>query len=270
MSLANIIKLQQQRKASESAKGGTDSSDVRPGTSAVGEAPKPDDLVQSEPVSLEAPAPSESPADNVAAPAAPVKSAIGGLKRLGALGALRSNGAGAGTQPSAPRTGAGGPANSSDSVLDGSGGFSLDDLASLDESAAPALRREAERSEFVDEIEATAPDRALPEGLEAQQLNFVEQLDGIYSVLTDPEMFAQSVRLVMMELQENPEYIKLVSDQDIHTMLRGMRNSMGLARVKKQDKSRKTTTSRGKAGKKITAETESALKLLEALGGDDD
>lgn len=146
----------------------------------------------------------------------------------------------------------------------------MDDIAALDESSTPQLRRESTPSEFLDEIEATAPDRDLPAELTTQQLNFVEQLDGIYGVLSDPEMFAQSVRLIMMELQENKEYIKLISDQDVHTMMRGMRNSMGLARVKKQEKSRKAGTGTKKGARKVSAETENALALLDALGGDDD
>lgn len=147
--------------------------------------------------------------------------------------------------------------------------FSLEDLAGMDETATPA-RRVTEHSGFADEIEATAPDRELPEDLTTQQLSFVEQLDGIYGILHDPEMFAQSVRIVMMELQENPEYIKLVSDPDVHTMIRGMRNNMGLARIKKQEKSRKAGTGTKTRAKKVSAETDMALALLNSLGGDDD
>ena len=123
-------------------------------------------------------------------------------------------------------------------------------------------------SAFLDEIEATAPDRDLPADLESAQLMFVEQLDGIYQVLNDPEMFGQSVRVIMMELQENPEYIKLISDQDVHTMIRAMRNTMGLARIKKQAKSRKSTgTARAK---KAGAVSDDVMNLLDSLGGMDD
>lgn len=148
--------------------------------------------------------------------------------------------------------------------------FSLDDIAAMDELATPA-RRTTEHSGFEDEIEATAPDRDLPHDLTSQQLSFVEQLDGIYGVLHDPEMFAQSVRIIMLELQENPEYVKLVSDPDVHTMIRGMRNNMGLARIKKQEKSRKSGTATKKASAKTSAKgLDSALALLNSLGMDDD
>lgn len=147
--------------------------------------------------------------------------------------------------------------------------FSLDDLAAMDAAAVEAIP-ERSGSGFFDEIEATAPDRDLPGDLTTQQLDFVEQLNGIYGVLNDPEMFAQSVRLVMMELQENPEYIKLVSDQDVHSMIRGMRNSMGLARIKKQEKSRKAGTGTKKAAQKKSAVSDEAMALLNSLGFDDD
>lgn len=154
---------------------------------------------------------------------------------------------------------------------DGPAEFSLDDIASLDESTTPSLTpRGSTSSGFDDEIEATAPDRELPADLESQQLLFVESLDNIYQVLNDPEMFGQSVRLIMMELQENPEYIKLVSDQDVHVMIRAMRNTMGLARIKKQARSRKTTESaRSKKAAVKDSDMELLGSLLGGLGDDD-
>lgn len=145
----------------------------------------------------------------------------------------------------------------------------MDDLAGFDESITPVIEsREAGQVAFLDEIEATAPDRDLPADLKSQQLMFVEQLDGIYQVLNDPEMFGQSVRVIMMELQENPEYIKLISDTDVHTMIRAMRNTMGLAKIKKQSKQRKAgATSRAK---KAGAVSDDVMNLLDSLGGDDD
>lgn len=143
--------------------------------------------------------------------------------------------------------------------------FDLADIAGFDETVAPPIHQ---ASGFDDEIEATAPDRDLPADMTSQQMMFVESLDSIYQVLNDPELFAQSVRMIMLELQENPEYIKLISDQDVHTMIRAMRNTMGLAKIKKQEKTRKAkgTTAAKKRGT-IDAD---AMALLDALGGDDD
>jgi hypothetical protein len=82
-------------------------------------------------------------------------------------------------------------------------------------------------------------------------------------------MFGQSVRIIMIELQENPEYEKLLSDSDVHTMIRGMRRTMGLARVRKQEKSRKAGTN--KNARKTSGVSDSAMNLLNSLmgGGDD-
>jgi hypothetical protein len=148
------------------------------------------------------------------------------------------------------------------------GGFSLEDLAGLDASSIEVAERNQDASGFDDEIEATAPDRVLDPDLTAEQLAFVESLDGIYQVLHDPEMFGQAVRMVMLELQENNEYDKLLADSDIHVMIRGMRRTMGLARVRKQEKSRKASTNKNARTKSALADKDMAL--LNMLMGDDD
>lgn len=148
------------------------------------------------------------------------------------------------------------------------GEFSLEDLAGLDASTIEVENRNQDASGFEDEIEATAPDRDLPPDLTAEQLSFVESLDGVYQVLHDPELFGQAVRLVMIELQDNNEYDKLLADSDIHVMIRGMRRTMGLARVRKQEKSRKTTTNKNARTKASLADKDMAL--LNMLMGDDD
>lgn len=147
------------------------------------------------------------------------------------------------------------------------GEFSLEDLAGLDASSIEVERSANVGSGFDDEIEATAPDRDLPPDLSAEQLSFVESLDGVYQVLHDPELFGQAVRLVMIELQDNQEYERLLADSDIHVMICGMRRTMGLARVRKQEKGRKAGTqknARAKAGV-----SDDAMKLLDSLMGSD-
>jgi hypothetical protein len=150
-----------------------------------------------------------------------------------------------------------------------SGGFSLEDLAGMDAGSIAPIGSSVEDSGFPDEIEATAPDRELPADITAEQMSFVDSLNGIYGVLHDSEMFGQSVRIIMIELQENPEYEKLLSDSDVHTMIRGMRRTMGLARVRKQEKSRKAGTN--KNARKTSGVSDSAMNLLNSLmgGGDD-
>lgn len=125
----------------------------------------------------------------------------------------------------------------------------LSALASLDTSEIPAIEaRESSAMQFPDEIEATAPIRELPEDLTAQQLTFIESLDTIYEVLHDTDLLGQSIRMVMQELQNNPEYTKLVSDHDVHTMIKSIRNVMGITKIRKDEKSAK----RGTGGRKTS------------------
>ena len=145
--------------------------------------------------------------------------------------------------------------------------FSLEDIAAMDAGAIP-VDDTTYGSGFEDEIEATAPDRDLPAEMSAEQLSFVESLDSIYQVLHDAEMFAQTVRMIMLELQENREYDKLLSDSDVHVMIQGMRRSMGLAKVRKQEKSRKAGTNKG--ARKTSGVGDADLALLDSLMGGGD
>lgn len=155
--------------------------------------------------------------------------------------------------------------DTSDSIYDGSVELSLDDLAGLDETVTPAI---VKTSVFIDEIEATAPERALPEDVTAEQISFIESLDNLYTVVNDTELLGQSVRLIMMELQEKPEYMKLVNDQDVHTLILAARNVMGLARIRKQEKSRKTPAGGRKSKSKDISDDD--LELLNSMGFGDD
>lgn len=235
MSLKNLIALQQQKKAAT-------------------ESPAP---AATPPAA--APVEAESPAEPEEAtpPAEPAKPKGLGLNVAGSF-----------KKPTAPvptKT----PASAKPKPKADDGEFSLEDLAAMNASDIPSAGSDADDSGFPDEIEATAPDRDLPPDLLPEQLAFVESLDGIYGVLHDSEMFGQTVRMVMIELQENPEYEKLLSDSDVHTMIRGMRRTMGLARVRKQEKSRKATTN--KNARKKAGVSDDAMALLNSLmGGSDD
>lgn len=182
-------------------------------------------------------------------PSVPLKT---GLK----LGALRPAASGAVSESKAPATplklgaipkAAPAKPNVAASISDD---LDLSSLASLDTSEIPASEvRESSAMQFPDEIEATAPVRELPEDLTAQQLTFIESLDTIYEVLHDTDLLGQSIRMVMQELQNNPEYTKLVSDHDVHTMIKSIRNVMGITKIRKDEKSAK----RGTGGRKSSA-----------------
>lgn len=263
--LKNLLALQKAKKTeSISNEVPTTSAGVRSETDGESQAELSAGADQSGSVPPESTVSQDAPAT-----AAPVVRGGLGLNRLGTLNAGQAGSNGGvrndserAAEPARPS----GNAPSLESREDGFAEFSLDDIAKLDESSAPVVERSG--SGFDDEIEATAPDRELPAELTSQQLGFVESLDGMYQVLNDPEMFGQTVRMIMMELQENPEYEKLISDQDVHTMIRAMRNTMGLARIKKQEKSRKAKGTT--AAKKRGALTDDVMSLLDGVAGDDD
>src|SRR3546814_6624657 len=77
-------------------------------------------------------------------------------------------------------------------------------------------------------------------------------------------MLGQSIRSVMQELQENKEFIQLVSDHDIHTMIKAIRNVMGVAKIRKEEKSskRKTGGAKRTASSKFDADTLSQLDAM--------
>jgi hypothetical protein len=263
MSLKNLIALQKQKESKGASKPVTDSA-VSAGneSSAAEQAVVVDDGARATPVEA-----AEIPAQEAGVPA-PGKPKGLGLNLAGAGRAV-----GAAIRPatqrniSQPRAGSG--VADTDSAKDDGAVFGLADLAAFnaDDESAPAKSPSQLDSGFLDEIEATAPDRELPPELTKQQSDFVESLDGIYSVLTDPDLFGQQVRTIMLELQENPEYIKLVQDQDVSTMIRGMRNTMGLARIKKQEKSRKSGTSTRKSARGKSAVSDEDMALLDSLMG---
>lgn len=124
----------------------------------------------------------------------------------------------------------------------------------------PAVRESSTISGFADETPANAPTRELPDDLSKEQLDFVSMIDNVYGILHEPEMLAGVIRNIMVELQSNPQYIKLICDEDVRTWVRAMRDSMGLARVKKAEK--KAGTSRAKKDKGVDADMLAAFASL--------
>lgn len=73
------------------------------------------------------------------------------------------------------------------------------------------------------------------------------------------------IRQIMQELQEHPEYIKIMAPEDSHVMIRGLRESMGMAQIKKaESKSKRAGTTAG--AKKPTKSSEMDA-LLDSMAG---
>jgi hypothetical protein len=113
------------------------------------------------------------------------------------------------------------------------------DFSQIGETISDSERMAHEIPMFADLIDAQAPERELPPEITHQQQGFVNLLDSIYEILVEPELFGQAVRTIMSELQTHQEYIQLVSDRDVNTLIRGMRQTMGLARARKVEKATK-------------------------------
>lgn len=143
-------------------------------------------------------------------------------------------------------------------------GMTLDSLADMDISDINEQSTPHPLHTFDDEIPCTAPERDLPEDLTEGQRQFVAQIDSIYEIMHDPELFGNMVKIIMQEMNENPDYVNLMADDDVHALIRGLRSSMGLAKIKKAEKSVK-----GRAAKKATPATAMAGTLDELFNSED-
>lgn len=92
--------------------------------------------------------------------------------------------------------------------------------------------------------------------------HFVEMIDGVYTMFDDPEMLSNVIRGIMIELKNNKQYMKLVVREDVRTWVRAMRENMGLAVVKKQEK--KTSRGTGRSSKK--AQDDDVMSAFADLG----
>lgn len=153
---------------------------------------------------------------------------------------------------------------STDSDSSGLASPAITSLDALDESTVEGTApRQSVGSHFEDETPADKPTRELPEGLTKEQLGFVDLIDGVYEVLHEADLMGGVIRNIIIELKSNPEYMKLVAPQDIRTWVRGMRESMGLAKIKKTESKVKRA---GGAGSKSKLIDEDMLQDLNDLG----
>lgn len=137
----------------------------------------------------------------------------------------------------------------------------LDSLESLDqlEDEGTAPRRSV-ISSFTDETPADKPTRELPETLTKEELGFIDMIDGVYEVLHEPDLLGSVIRNIIIELKSHPEYMRLTAPDDIRAWVRGMRESMGLAKVKKQETKAKKSGGAGRKSKLVDDDMLAALK----------
>lgn len=137
---------------------------------------------------------------------------------------------------------------------------SLSDIEDLeDPGIPPSPKPTGFKSNFDDETPATKPTRELPADLDKNSMQFIDLIDGVYGILDDPELLGGVIRNIMIELKSNVQYIRLVAPEDIRTWVRAMRDSMGLARIKKTEQ--KANRGNGAAKKRESA----VSKILDSM-----
>jgi hypothetical protein len=138
-------------------------------------------------------------------------------------------------------------------------------LDALDSSADEGIAPREGVTYFADETPAVKPTRELPADMTKEQLGFIDTIDSVYDIIHDPDLLGGVIRNIMIELKSNAEYIKLMAPEDIRTMVRGMRESMGLARVKKQETKAKRASGANKKSKALDDDILAGLDDI--LGG---
>lgn len=155
----------------------------------------------------------------------------------------------AGTQPQGSSPIQEVPAPSVPATLADDDSFTLEGLSNFeDEGVAPVALRQT-KSQFDDETPATKPQRELPGDAEKGLLQFVSLIDGVYEIIGDSELLGNVIRSIMIELKSNPQYMKQVHKEDVHQWVKAMRDSMGMARIKKQEKKKAAPGSKAKGAK---------------------
>jgi hypothetical protein len=141
---------------------------------------------------------------------------------------------------------------------------SLEALESIDLSDLATEARPM--STFADETPATKPTRELPADLEPQGRLFVKLIDNIYDpmILHDPELLGSVIRNIMVELKSKRAFMDLIAPEDVRTWVRAMRSSMGLARIKKQEKK---TGARGGSRKSAAVDNDMMSDLDSLVAG---
>jgi hypothetical protein len=123
--------------------------------------------------------------------------------------------------------------------------MSLDDFASMEDMGEIPhdLEHDSNRfvSAFTDETPADKPMREIPADCNAQMKLFIEMMDNMYDteLRQDLELLSGMIRSIMVELKSNPQYIQQVRKEDIRTWVQAMRQTMGLAKIKKAEKQEK-------------------------------
>lgn len=154
------------------------------------------------------------------------------------------------------------PAKSAE-VVEVSEDMDISDLANLEDEGVAPVAHGRGPSQFDDETPATKPTRELPEDADKSLLQFVDLIDGVYEIIGDSELLGNVIKGIMVELKAHPQYMKQVCKEDIRQWVRAMRDNMGLARIKKQEKAKpRGAGGAAKKGGKVDSDMQDAFNDL--------
>lgn len=116
------------------------------------------------------------------------------------------------------------------------------------------------------EIPATECMRDLPEDMTKEMESFLGLVDRVPTLFDDPEMLGQSLRRIMTDMQTNPEFEPMLSDEDTMNIIKAAKKVLGAVQFKAETKRTKTTSNR-KTKPKLSADDMGDLdNLLADMG----
>ncbi len=95
-----------------------------------------------------------------------------------------------------------------------------------------------------------------------EEMGFVGLIDSVYNILHEPEFLGSVIKNIIIELKNHPEYSRLIADEDVRQWVRGMRESMGLAKIKKQETKTKRAGGGGSKSKLVDDDMLADLAML--------
>lgn len=93
--------------------------------------------------------------------------------------------------------------------------------------------------------------------------SFLDNMHSIPELYENPEILSSQIRSIMEDLQDNPHFIDHICVEDIGLMVRGMREALGVAQIKKSAAKSKRTGSTSKSSVMKNAMSE----MLADMGG---
>lgn len=115
------------------------------------------------------------------------------------------------------------------------------------------------------EVPAEAVVRELADDASPGLLKFIEMLDSVPKLFHDPDTLGQVIRNIMVSLSEEESFIEMVQPDDYKFIIRGMRDVLEGAAIKKASTKRKSSTKR--KPKKTDLDSDDLAMLDDLMSG---